>query len=295
MNISWSGRLQLTSFFRLLSTNFKLSAPQLLAESNGGFVHEKILKNTSNSLIIDHNLHNTYLQYGDISPKPVREEEKKERIQPPPPNPESPSGNERTLPRLMNFPEIMWPSMFNSMRNWVLVYGIIRPYFDKEFYLKEFIRGARKAMQVVSVKLMHSDFSGLNNLVTDEALAELKPVIQKLSVSQRRQLEVQESDVYLTFPYQVGIMFDESSGRKIQKRWVEITMVFHILRGLHEIRESGEEIPWNMGTMPEYQDKVFVCNYRFIKEFTSGYESDWTINVVNHFKPLDLINEMKRV
>uniref|UniRef100_A0A1A9WI77 Tim44-like domain-containing protein n=1 Tax=Glossina brevipalpis TaxID=37001 RepID=A0A1A9WI77_9MUSC len=295
MNISWGARLQWKSLLRLLSTNFKLSARQLLARNNGGFRHARILTNTSNSLIIDSNLYNPRLQYADISPKPaISEETKKERTEPPTPNPD-PNGNERTLPRLMNFPEIMWPSMFNSMRNWVLVYGIIRPYFDREFYVKEFIRGAKRAMQVVSIKLMNADFAGLQDLVTPEALAELKPVIQKLSVSQRRQLEVQESDVYLMFPYQVGIMFDEGNEHEIQKRWVEITMVFHILRGLREIQESGEEMPWNFGIMPEYQDKVFVCNYRFIKEFTSGRESDWTINIVNHFKPLDLIKEMKRV
>jgi len=45
--------------------------------------------------------------------------------------------------------------------------------------------------------------------------------------------------------------------------------------------------------MPEYQDKVFICNYRFKKEFTAGQHSDWTINVANHFRAIDLINESK--
>lgn len=149
------------------------------------------------------------------------------------------------------------------------------------------------SFQVISAKLVNGDFAHLGNLVSSEALNELKPVIQKLSVSQRRQLEVKESDIYLTFPYQIGIMFDEDN-KEVQKRFVEITMVFHVLRGLREMRESGEEIPWNMGTLPEYQDKVFVCNYRFIKEFTKGNESDWTVNIVNHFKPIDLVNELNR-
>ncbi|KAM7344776.1 m-AAA protease-interacting protein 1, mitochondrial isoform 2-T2 [Cochliomyia hominivorax] len=238
-------------------------------------------------------------RYANFSPKPAESEDdlkkksnndKNENED----NKQMPDhGHGRTLPRLMNFPEIMWPSMLNSIKNWIMVQFIIRPYMDREFNIREFCLGAKKAMQVVSSKLMNGDFTNLHNLITDEALSELKPVIQKLSVSQRRQLEVKESDIYLTFPYQVGIMFDETN-EKVQKRWVEITMVFHVLRGLQEMRESGEEIPWNMGTLPEYQDKVFVCNYRFIKEFTNGQESDWTINVVNHFKPIDLINELKR-
>lgn len=43
--------------------------------------------------------------------------------------------------------------------------------------------------------------------------------------------------------------------------------------------------------LPEYQGKISICNYRFIKQFTQGYESDWTINVANHFKPIDFVNE----
>ncbi|XP_061396826.1 m-AAA protease-interacting protein 1, mitochondrial [Musca vetustissima] len=238
--------------------------------------------------------------YSDVSPKHAAsgaKTEKEDRLKEKTTADDDDDNNfgkgNRTLPRLMNFPEIMWPSLLNSIKNWVMVHFIIRPYMDREFNIRDFAYGAKKAMQVISSKLMNGDFAHLGNLVSEEALNELKPVIQKLSVSQRRQLEVKESDIYLTFPYQIGIMFDEEN-KDVQKRWVEITMVFHVLRGLKEMRESGEEIPWNMGTMPEYQDKVFVCNYRFIKEYTKGHESDWTVNVVNHFKPIDLVNELKR-
>jgi len=99
---------------------------------------------------------------------------------------------------------------------------------------------------VVSSRLMGGDLDSLDKLVSPEAIAELRPVIQKLSMTQRRQLEIKESDIYLSFPYQVGIMFDEAND-KLQKRFVEITMVFHVMRGLSEMRERGEEIPWNMG------------------------------------------------
>lgn len=98
----------------------------------------------------------------------------------------------------------------------------------------------------MSSKLVGGDLSQLQDLVTPEAIAELKPVVQKLSMTQRKQLEINESDIYLSFPYQIGIMFDDAND-KLQKRWVEITMVFHVMRGLTEMRERGEEIPWNMG------------------------------------------------
>ncbi|XP_017149883.1 m-AAA protease-interacting protein 1, mitochondrial [Drosophila miranda] len=196
------------------------------------------------------------------------------------------------LPRLMDFPEVVWPSVLNTIKNWITIQFIIRPYFDSEFQLKDFIFGAKQALQVVSFKLMAGELEALDSLVSVDAIAELKPVIQKLSMSQRRQLEIKESDIYLSFPYQVGIIFEEAND-KLLKRWVEITMVFHVMRGLSEMRERGEEIPWNMGILPEYQDKVFICNYRFIKEFTAGQHSDWTINVANHFRAIDLINETK--
>lgn len=68
---------------------------------------------------------------------------------------------------------------------------------------------------------------------------------------------------------------------------MEITMVYHSLRGLANMRSHGEEPPLNMGMLPEYQQKIFICNYRFIREFTKGVDGDWTVNLLNHFKPVD--------
>lgn len=53
------------------------------------------------------------------------------------------------------------------------------------------------------------------------------------------------------------------------------------------MRSRGEEPPLNMGALPEYQQRISICNYRFIREFTKGVESDWTINLLNHFRPID--------
>lgn len=64
-------------------------------------------------------------------------------------------------------------------------------------------------------------------------------------------------------------------------------MVYHSLRGLALMRNRGEEPPLNMGALPEYQERISVSNYRFIREFTKGVDGDWTINLLNHFKPVD--------
>ena len=55
----------------------------------------------------------------------------------------------RTLPTLMDFPEVLWPSMLKTIRNWIMVNFIIRPYFDNDFNMPDLIRGTRHALQVI--------------------------------------------------------------------------------------------------------------------------------------------------
>lgn len=73
----------------------------------------------------------------------------------------------------------------------------------------------------------------------------------------------------------------------VQKRFVEITMVYHVLKGLSKMRSQGEEPPLNLGMLPEYQEKISICNYRFVREYTKGQESGWIVNLLNHFRPVD--------
>lgn len=86
-------------------------------------------------------------------------------------------------------------------------------------------------------------------------------------------------------------MFDDEKTNEVQKRFVEITMVYHTFRGLEGMKSRGEELPLNVGMMPQYRDNISICNYRFIREFTKGVEGEWTINLLNHFKPSDYIDQ----
>lgn len=54
----------------------------------------------------------------------------------------------KRLPELMEFPKIVWPSIIKSIKNWILVNLIIRPYFDKDFDISDFSTGTRHALQV---------------------------------------------------------------------------------------------------------------------------------------------------
>ncbi|CAH0550146.1 unnamed protein product [Brassicogethes aeneus] len=196
---------------------------------------------------------------------------------------EKPSTNK--LPPLMNFPKIVWPSLIKSMRNFVLATFIIKPYLDREFNLPDFISGSKRAVEVVSHKLSSGDLKKLNGLVTSDILPNLQQNVAQMSLSQREQIAINVDDIYFSFPYQVGIIFNDEDTD--QKRFVEITMVYHTLKGLAAMRERGDEPPLNMGMLPEYQNRISICNYRFVREFTKGVDSEWTVNSLNHFKPID--------
>lgn len=54
----------------------------------------------------------------------------------------------RRLPQLMEFPPIVWPSVMKFIKNWMFANFIIRPYFDPEFSLNEFVEASKYAVQV---------------------------------------------------------------------------------------------------------------------------------------------------
>lgn len=62
------------------------------------------------------------------------------------------TGNEDrevTLPPLSDYPLLMWPEVFKSIRNFVFNHFVIRPYMDNEFDLKEFNRGAKQVGETI--------------------------------------------------------------------------------------------------------------------------------------------------
>lgn len=48
------------------------------------------------------------------------------------------------LPSLMDFPEIVWPSIIKAFRNWILTNILIKPYFDNDFGLPDFVLGSKQ-------------------------------------------------------------------------------------------------------------------------------------------------------
>ncbi|GAB6032444.1 hypothetical protein CHUAL_011082 [Chamberlinius hualienensis] len=180
---------------------------------------------------------------------------------------------------LMDFPEIKWPGFFKSLKNIILTKLIVRPYFDQEFSIDEFNVGARKAFLVVSRLLRDGKFEELAGLLVPEAIEEIKNNFKLLTPAQMQWFAVQEEDIYLSFPYQLGIMLEDIDG--VQQRHVEITFCCHCLLGLKNVKDDIQ----GPSDLMRYKDRIFVGNCRFIKEFTKGVKSDWTMNVFNVFKP----------
>lgn len=177
----------------------------------------------------------------------------------------------------MDFPRTVWPSLILSIKNWIQATLIIRPYLDHNFSQPEFMNGAKQALALVSAMLASGDFKSLEGLVTNDAIAEIQRNYSLLNVKQRQILAVKLSDIYFCFLHQIGIIMDDNS----QQRFVEATVVYHYIPGLGEAREKQTPLA---DSMSEVRDLVYVANYRFIREYTKGVESDWTVNKLNHFK-----------
>lgn len=154
---------------------------------------------------------------------------------------------------LLKTSHIVWPNLILTIKNWLQSVFIIKPYLDATFNQHEFLDGAKQMISAAQTGCA------------------------QLSVDQRHKLAIQLSDIYFCFLYQIGIIMDDNSNQ----RFVEATVVYHYMPGLEQARQS-ESMANN--TIEQLQEKVHVANYRFIRDYTKGRESDWTINLLNHFK-----------
>ncbi|XP_064090517.1 m-AAA protease-interacting protein 1, mitochondrial-like isoform X2 [Macrobrachium nipponense] len=194
----------------------------------------------------------------------------------------------------MNFPWVIWPSLWYTFRNWIFANLIIRPYLDRDFTLSSFKSGAIQAIVHVSQELSKGNFGALEGFITKPSLEEAQNNYALLSLKQRLDLAVVAEDIFFCFPYQIGVIFTNEGGPK-ERIFVEITMCYHIFKGLQDHIESLVKTDGSgplQGVYDNY-DRISIANYRFIREFTKGVDDDWTVNVANHFKPGEYIQEQR--
>lgn len=202
--------------------------------------------------------------------------------------------NTKETPQLMNFPWVIWPSIWYTFRNWIFANLIIRPYLDKDFTLSSFKSGAIQAIVHVSQELSKGNFNALEGFITKPSLEEAQHNYALLSLKQRLDLAVVAEDIFFCFPYQIGVIFTNEGGPK-ERIFVEITMCYHVFKGLQDHIENLVKTD-NSGPLQgvyDNYDRISIANYRFIREFTKGVDDDWTVNVANHFKPGEYIQQQR--
>ncbi|XP_014281342.1 uncharacterized protein [Halyomorpha halys] len=190
-----------------------------------------------------------------------------------------PRGN--GLPKLTDLPIVYWPSFLKYAKNAILSRFIIQQRYDQGFDLEQFILGSREAVGVVSSYISKGDLKSLKDLVTPDVVAEMSQNLSKFSLKQVLELKINPQDMYMCFPYEVGIILPEDDDNDL--RFVEITMCYHVLSGFKEIAAS----PDYSLQLINFEDNIYILNYRFFKDFSKGRaNSQWIINGLNHCKPL---------
>ncbi len=177
-----------------------------------------------------------------------------------------------------------FPSFRHSVRNWFFSHALITPYFDSEFSVKDFLRGAEVAVDLVSHSLARGELDDLKDKVEPECLDLVSKNLSLLSMKQRAGLAVKREDIYLSFIYQIGVILEdvEEKGEVQHTRHVEISMVGHSFPHFDDM-VNGERLIRDVKDKLDKAGGPVIVNYRFIRDFTKGVEDDWTISALNHF------------
>ena len=74
------------------------------------------------------------------------------------------------LPVLMDIPNVVTPNPSKTIKNWFQAKALITPYFDSEFSITEFDKGAHFAATKVGQSLSEGDITSLEHMLAPEAL-----------------------------------------------------------------------------------------------------------------------------
>ncbi|XP_011304871.1 uncharacterized protein [Fopius arisanus] len=185
---------------------------------------------------------------------------------------------ESVLPPLTDDDLHIVPGFFTTISSILHLQGHLRR-IDPGFDVPEFISASKHAVDVVSHFLSRENYEALEGLVTPEVIQKLRQKICTLTSSQKELIAINKDDIYGYFPYTIRMLYEGEGENK--KSFAEIFVVFYSLRGLKQLREKNINPPLKMGLMPEYRDKIFVANYKFVKDYTNGIDAPWIINLCN--------------
>ena len=101
------------------------------------------------------------------------------------------------------------PSLLKMLGNIAKAHLVVKPYFDAEFDIRDFLAGAKQAVQVVSSCLAGGDLDALQELFDPVALVEVERNLSMFTMEQRSKLDLNIDDMVFSFPYELGIMFND--------------------------------------------------------------------------------------
>jgi len=193
------------------------------------------------------------------------------------------------IPELMQFPHTTNPKLINYIRNIFLSRTLIRPYFDKEFSLKEFNKGAKYAALHISQCLSSGDIEGLEDTCTPKCLDVVTKNLSLFSRKQRAELDFKENDIFLSYTYQIGIMMDDDPNEDGHYgRQVECTWVGHACKNYLDLIDQTNANPIQLKEHIDSLGGPTVLNFRFIRDYSKNVEDSWTVNALNYFKLFDI-------
>ncbi|XP_075009690.1 m-AAA protease-interacting protein 1, mitochondrial isoform X3 [Calonectris borealis] len=134
-------------------------------------------------------------------------------------------------------------------------YLLIRLYFDQEFSIEEFTRGAKQAFSVVSKLLSQRKLDLLDELVSAEVLQVLKEKISLLPDNHRDALAADIDAIMYTTEGDVRIYYDDDA----------------VWKAVWELKAFT----------------LRLCRTWFQREFTEGVKPDWTITRIEHPRLLE--------
>lgn len=73
--------------------------------------------------------------------------------------------NYSPFPNVPEFPPVVWPNVFKSIKALLFSYLIIKPQFDKEFSLQDFARNSKKVMIVLNIRVFNNIIVFIINLI----------------------------------------------------------------------------------------------------------------------------------
>ncbi|XP_072034899.1 m-AAA protease-interacting protein 1, mitochondrial-like [Amphiura filiformis] len=149
---------------------------------------------------------------------------------------------------------------------------LIRFYFDPEFYLAEFAKGAKQAVLYVSQQISQGAFEKVDGLLQNEVLTAMKERYTRMSAEDRNNLAVQEEDM-VSYPHDILVHYDAEGATKVVKVKIRMRCIW----GYSAFSNSKDISP------DERLRKILHCDYEFHRDFSPGVSTaEWIISGIEY-------------